>query len=219
MGGRTTFRHCVIESPVNTAMHVVNVAPDKEGTFLFFQVCILNGLESCHKLITFKVISPSTRKESEQRRNAHRVQERRSLIDSSQGPRPRILLQSCYVMDAFSLITVKFNAKDVPSYCHIQIVDTVLYDLQDGLKIALPVLSRSAIVEIVRSHIELFPRDNDRPGQAFSQVGGKAMVSMKASTELPLLHHRFNRHPVCFSFLTITFTTHTWTLTASPCTR
>ena len=97
-------------------------------------------------------------------------------------------------MDAFSLITVKLKGKDVPSYCHIQIVDTVLYDLQDGLKIALPVLSRGAIVEIVRSHIELFPRDNDRPGQAFSQVGGKAMVRMKALTELPLLHHHQDNH-------------------------
>ena len=55
MGGRTTFRHCVIESPVNTAMFVINVAPEKEGTFLLFQVCVLNGLESCHRLIAFEV--------------------------------------------------------------------------------------------------------------------------------------------------------------------
>ena len=101
-----------------------------------------------------------------------------SLVSNlPQGPRPRILLQSCYVMDAFSLITVNSKGKDVPSFCHIQLVDTVLYDLQDGLKIVLPVLSRGALVEIVRSHIELFPRDNDRPSHAFSQVGGKAMVS------------------------------------------
>ena len=79
-------------------------------------------------------------------------------------------------MDAFSLITVNSKGKDVPSFCHIQLVDTVLYDLQDGLKIVLPVLSRGALVEIVRCHIELFPRDNDRPSHAFSQVGGKAMV-------------------------------------------
>ena len=58
MGGRTTFRHCVIESPVNTAMYVINVAPEKEGTFLLFQVCVLNGLESCHRLIAFQVHSP-----------------------------------------------------------------------------------------------------------------------------------------------------------------
>ena len=78
MGGRTTFRHCVIESPVNTAMHVVNVATEKEGTFLFFQVCILNGLESCHKLITFKVISPSTRKNRS--RSAMRIAFKNGLL-------------------------------------------------------------------------------------------------------------------------------------------
>ena len=55
LGGRTTVRHCLIESPVNTAMFVINEEKATEGTHLLLQVCVINGLESCQRLIAFDV--------------------------------------------------------------------------------------------------------------------------------------------------------------------
>ena len=55
LGGGTTVRHCLIESPVNTAMFVINEEKATEGTHLLLQVCVINGLESCQRLIAFDV--------------------------------------------------------------------------------------------------------------------------------------------------------------------
>ena len=89
-------------------------------------------------------------------------------------------------MDAFSLVSVNSMKKDAPSYCHLELIDTVLYDLQDGVKIMLPPLgSRGSMVTIERTQIELYPRDRERPSHAFCQVGGQAVVRRK------IIHHVF----------------------------
>jgi hypothetical protein len=52
MDGRTIIEGCVIECLVNTGFYIIS--GDHE-TVLTFTHCIIDGLESCKRMVTFQV--------------------------------------------------------------------------------------------------------------------------------------------------------------------
>lgn len=77
--------------------------------------------------------------------------------------------------DAFSLCTV--ISPDEITSARVIVEDTVMYDLQDGLKIVVHHQSLSR-VDIKRCQFELTQVDEQLPSHAFSLTGGEANVSL-----------------------------------------
>ncbi len=88
-------------------------------------------------------------------------------------------IKGSYVLDAMSLCTV--NLQDEECNAKVQLLDSVLYDLQDGLKIVTNPKFNQTTVEVKGTQIDLISLNGELPSHAFSQVGGSAMVFESSS--------------------------------------
>ena len=83
-------------------------------------------------------------------------------------------VESCYVSELFSFLTVISPGEVTRGL--VTLTDTVLYDLQDGLKVAVHHAS-SVAARVVGCQIEMRLCDPAAPSHAISMTGGSCLVS------------------------------------------
>ncbi len=129
--------------------------PLGESTRLDFRHCVISGRERCRRMVCF------------------------------QGCHPVVNVDSCYVSDLFSFLTVIAPGEVTRGV--VTVVDSVLYDLQDGLKVAVHHGS-SVAVHVVGCQFEMRLCDPAAPSHAFSMTGGSCLVRCTTVCSTTTLH-------------------------------
>jgi len=161
MSGGLELTDCVVESTANTAFYVISDV----------------GASHTRGGLTAQPLPPGVAPSS-----VTRLKFRHCVLNGKdkcrrmvcfQGPHPIVNLEACYVHEMFSFLTV--ISPDEVTRGVVTLVDSVLYDVQDGVKIVVHHASTVA-VHAICCQFEMTRHEEEAPSHAFSMTGGSALA-------------------------------------------